>query len=82
MTHNENGIICKLTCHHCGAANVPFLVRYREPTEDVVAWVEKVIRPAMGRAHLLHSPVCMSGQCDLYIPFSEGAKGLGTKIIN
>jgi hypothetical protein len=77
-----DGFVCMLNCKVCGAEKLPFTVRWRESTEDIVAYVDKVVRPAMAAAHMKFQPRCPSPHCDLMMPVDEGAKGIGMRTVN
>lgn len=78
----HDGIQCMFTCKFCGLVKAPFTVRWREQGEDVVEWIEKAVRPAMGKAHLALSPMCRAPHADLMLPMSEGSAGIGMRTIN
>ena len=73
---------CMFSCHACGAKKITFRVRHRRPDEDIVAWLEGVIKPAMGAAHSNYNALCRSEHADLQIPINEGAKGIGMRTLN
>jgi hypothetical protein len=73
----DDGFECRYRCR-CGERS--FRVRYRRPGEDLIAWIESVVRPGMGEAHRRFSPFCASPHCDLMMPVSEGAKGIGLPV--
>lgn len=62
--------MCEAVCT-CGTLS--FRVRYRRPDEDIAEWLEKVVGPAMGKAHSEMSPLCQARGADLKIPVNEGS---------
>lgn len=69
-----DGFECRYRCR-CGERS--FRVRYRRKGEDLIAWMEGVVRPGMTEAHARLSPLCASPHADLMMPVSEGAAGIG-----
>jgi hypothetical protein len=69
-------IECSATCK-CGTYS--WHVRYRKPDEDLLEWLHKIVRPAMGEAHRIHCAICTETKGDLKIPCPEGSPGLGMK---
>lgn len=53
--------------------------RYRLRGEDIAAYLEKVIRPAMYGAHMRLSPLCMVQSADLLLPINEAAQAIGMR---
>lgn len=72
-------VTCKFSCNACGCKHVPFLVRHREPDEDILDWMESAVRPALGAAHRLVGPACQAQTADLMVPIDERAPGVGMK---
>lgn len=68
----------KLRCAGCGDHS--FNVRWRGRNEDIVAYIENAIRPAMSKAHTEQSPFCESTECDLMLPINEAANGIGLRV--
>lgn len=66
--------------YRCACGEHSFEVRYRRPKEDLIVWMESVVRPGMGEAHFKTSPMCMMQSCDLMIPINEAAEGLGLEV--
>jgi hypothetical protein len=64
------------TCFTCALTDRTVSVREREPSEDVVAWVE-FVRREVARDHLRVSPRCVSRHCDLKIPLPHGTDRIG-----
>lgn len=73
-----DGYRCKLKCERCG--EIEFAVPYRAETDDLGAWLETVIRPAMGKAHVAHNALCTMKEADLFLPIEAGAKGIGVRV--
>lgn len=63
----------------CTCGEHAFRVRYRRKGEDIVAWIEGVVRPGMGAAHAKLSPLCLAQKCDLMLPISDAA-GIGMRV--
>lgn len=76
------GIVLKFTCRGCGADQHPFEVPYRGRNQDLLEWMETIVRPAMGVAHRRHAPMCLGTSCDLWIPISEAADGIGKRVLS
>lgn len=56
----------------CMSSEVELMVRERTGSENVVEWMETVVRPALGEDHQKRSPLCVSNAVDyLKIPFDE-----------
>jgi hypothetical protein len=63
---------------HCMPAQASFDVDARRPSEDVVAWMERVVRPALGKDHAKRSPICQSTAVEyLKIPVPEDGRRIG-----
>jgi hypothetical protein len=71
-----DGYELKFRCR-CGEHS--FRVRYRGKDEDLITWMEGVVRPGMGAAHARLSPLCTAQNADLMMPLSESAKGIGMR---
>lgn len=62
----------------CMDAEAAVPVRDRLAVEDVVAWVDNVVRPALGADHQLRSPACRSTTTEyVKIPVPENAPFIG-----
>lgn len=71
--HFTASYICK-----CGERQFP--VRWRRKGEDIVAWMETAVRPAMGEAHKRDAPFCTAPTVDLKLPMPEGTAGIGMPV--
>lgn len=68
------------SCDKCGAKDRKVPVRHRHPAEDVVAWMQGVVVPALGRDHDAKSPGCrITRLTNVKIPLPPGAEGIGDK---
>lgn len=61
-------IVCLFTCPACGAEKIKASARPRTPDEDVRAWMEAAVYPAVQAAHTACSPFCRNSVVDLMIP--------------
>lgn len=63
----------RYTCGTCPVANAKVTVREREPKEDVVEWVERVVGKAVSVDHWRRSPYCTATSVrELKIPVPPG----------
>jgi hypothetical protein len=61
-------------------ADASFSVRARKAEEDVVAWMENCVLPALGQHHMGRSPFCRANAVEyLKIPAPENAPFIGGK---
>lgn len=70
-------LVCKFDCKRCGVRGVSFSVRGRESEEDLIKWMNEVVRVGMRDAHKAFAPHCDSGKCDLMIPCPKGSEWIG-----
>lgn len=68
-------------CHLCGTDRT-VAVRFRNAGEDVIAWLDGVVRPAVGADHFGFRPTCPSEHCDLKLPAPAGAAGIGCRVVH
>jgi hypothetical protein len=69
---------CAYDCEMCGKHT--FDVRYRDPGEDVVHWMENAVRPTMSEHHAKQN--CPNDRADLKIPMPKGAHGVGERVLS
>jgi hypothetical protein len=70
------------SCHLCGIKNAEVQVRLREPTEDVIAWMEQAVIVTLSVDHDERSPHCHPEQlCDIKIP-TDGRRYVGGPVEN
>lgn len=66
------------SCELCGLHKVEAQVRYRESSEDVIAWMKRVVEPALGTDHALRSPHCHPEELqNVMIPMPPGTEWIG-----
>jgi hypothetical protein len=64
----------------CMQDEATFVVRFRQPDEDVVSWMEEVVAPGLGRSHFSLSPRCTAGKTEyIKIPLLDESRGLGER---
>lgn len=69
----------KYSCFKCGVQRQPVLVRFREPGEDLMAWM-KVATAATSRDHDKRSPRCrINTFSEFMIPAPVGENGVGCR---
>ncbi len=64
------------SCSVCGAADGKAGVPYRKPEQDVVAYMNDVVMPAVAAAHQARAPRCLGKTVTLKIPRTNDA-GVG-----
>lgn len=63
---------------HCMLAPQKVRVRYREPGEDILTYMEGVVRKGLGDDHRGRSPNCRATEMEYAkIPFSAGSDFIG-----
>lgn len=73
-------ILCKFTCTTCGLRRIPISVQAREASEDVVDWMNGVVRQ-VGEEHQRLSPGCPAKELsELMIPMS-GTDRVGGPVV-
>jgi hypothetical protein len=73
----SHGLSIEYSCPDCGLASVSAVVRYRESTEDVVAFMKTVVEPGLSQDHAHRSPHCRPEQLrDIKIPIPAAAQWL------
>lgn len=63
----------------CVCGEHTFITRYREKGEDLISWLDNVVRPRMYITHKNRTPSCQSPKCDLMLPVPENADGIGMR---
>jgi hypothetical protein len=64
----------------CMNAEASLLVRFRKEEEDIIAWMDNCVRPALGQHHMGRSPLCRANAVEfLKIPAPENAPFVGGK---
>lgn len=59
---------CMFDCRPCGLLRAEVFVEERDPTRNVVAWLDEVVRPAVARRHRELSKYCNARTADIYLP--------------
>ena len=78
-----NGLKLTYSCDGCGLKNADVMVRYREPDEDIVHWIDTVVGMAISADHQAKSPLCPSRTMrELKIPMPHGDNGIGMLTLN
>jgi hypothetical protein len=80
MEIEDGGYECTLICAGCGEHS--FTVRYRAAGEDLIAWIEGVVRPGLAEAHKRLSPSCPVNVCGLKLPVPKGTQGVGERVLS
>lgn len=75
----DDGFQCEAIC---SCRTIYFKVRYRRKDEDLLEWMEGVVRPAMGKAHSEQSPLCTATAADLKMPIPDGSPGIGMRVVS
>lgn len=66
------------SCAACGLVDAEAKVRYRESSEDVVAWMKGVVEPGLAQDHATRSPACRPESLqDVKIPVPPGTEWVG-----
>lgn len=67
------------SCEGCGVVDVEVKVRLRRSDEDVIAWMKKVVEPALGaHHHFYQSPDCKAMYLtEVKIPMPPGTEFIG-----
>lgn len=66
------------SCPLCGIKDAEATVRFRESSEDVIAWMKQVVEPGLARAHSSASPTCFpESLVDVKIPIPPGTEFVG-----
>lgn len=75
---SEKGINIAYSCSLCGLNRIEVEVRYRESTEDVVAWMKNIVEPALCADHNKRSPFCNPDSLqNILIPTPPGTDFFG-----
>lgn len=62
------------SCNLCGLHKVVVEIEPRDPKQDVAAWMEKFLTPAVGGDHAQRSPGCHPETLsEVYIPVTGAA---------
>lgn len=62
----------------CMTTEVLIDVPGRRPGEDVVTWMERIVRPWLGEDHRLRSPFCQAKAVEyLKLPLPEDGRRIG-----
>ncbi len=68
----------RYSCSLCGIEKAEVKVRFRESSEDVVAWMEQIVTPALVTDHAVRSPHCRPDSLsNVMIPVPSGTEWLG-----
>lgn len=60
-------ITVMFSCRVCGLSNVKVLVKSRNPTESVLGWMDREVRPQAMKEHTRKSLLC-NGPINIAIP--------------
>ena len=65
------------TCGACGLEDVGLDIRERGENEDVIQWMNDVVKPALGEDHRRRSPYCLASTLDAVKIPNTGTQRIG-----
>lgn len=73
-----DGYEVRYICPGCGEHR--FMVRYRNNDEDIISYMDNVIKPGIGKSHRQKSPSCTNQTVDLKLHLPAGSEGVGMRV--
>ncbi len=66
--------------YKCACGTHELRVRYRGKTEDIVDYMEQVLRVAVSTDHAIRFPACKQTTSDLILPLNTAASSIGMAV--